>query len=134
MNPRLRNILAVIGGWIIGSVVNMFIVSISGDVIPTPEGFDMTTPEGLKGAMEVMETKHFIMPFLAHALGTLVAAFLAVKLSTSKKLYFALIIGTLFFVGGVMVSQMIGAPFNATAIDLLFAYLPMAWIGYKLGK
>ena len=46
MNPVLRNILAVIVGAIIGSIVNGTLIAVSGNVIPPPEGADVTTVEG----------------------------------------------------------------------------------------
>ncbi len=75
MNPIVKNILAVISGAILGGFVNMGIIMVSGSIIPPPEGADITTMEGLKSAMHLMEPRHFIFPFLAHALGTLVGAF-----------------------------------------------------------
>ena len=43
----------------------------SSSLIPPPEGADVTTLEGLKTSMHLFQPKHFLMPFLAHALGTL---------------------------------------------------------------
>ncbi len=132
MNKILRNILAVILGWFLGSVVNMGIIMISGSVIPPPEGVDMTTPEGIAAAMPLLEAKHFIFPFLAHALGTLFGAFIAGKIASTYKKVFALVIGGLFFIGGIMVSFMIPAPTWFIILDLVVSYIPMAWIGWKL--
>jgi hypothetical protein len=42
-----RNILAVIGGWIIGSVINIGIIEFGPHIISTPEGFDNSTIETL---------------------------------------------------------------------------------------
>src|SRR5690606_40560173 len=63
-------------------IVNMSIIMISGSIIPPPEGADTTTTEGLKAAMHLFEPKHFLLPFLAHALGTLVGAFVTDRKST----------------------------------------------------
>jgi hypothetical protein len=84
----LRNILAIISGWFLGSIVNMGIIMISGSIIPPPEGADVTTMEGLLEAMNMFEPKHFIMPFLAHALGTLFGAFMASKIAATRKKLF----------------------------------------------
>ena len=70
-----RLILAVIAGLVVGSLVNMALVMLSGHVIPPPAGVDTATTEGLKAAMPLFEPKHFLFPFLAHAVGTLVGAF-----------------------------------------------------------
>jgi hypothetical protein len=63
MNPILRNILAVLAGVIIGSVVNMGLITISGKVIPPPAGVDVTNMESLKASMHLFEPRHFIFPF-----------------------------------------------------------------------
>ena len=81
MNITLKNILAVFAGIAIGMIVNMGLIMISSSIIPTPEGIDNTTMEGLKAGMYLFEPKHFIMPFLAHALGTFAGAYVAAKIS-----------------------------------------------------
>jgi len=129
MNPILRNILAVILGIVIGSIVNMGLIMISSSVIPPPEGADITTTEGLKAAMHLFEPKHFIFPFLAHALGTLVGAFVAALIASSHKMKFALVIGAFFLVGGIASIFMLPSPTWFTILDLVGAYLPIAWIG-----
>ena len=67
MKSIIRNILAVLVGVFVGSIVNMSLINISGSIIPPPEGFDLTTEAGLKASMPFLEPKHFIFPFLAHA-------------------------------------------------------------------
>ena len=132
MNPILRNILAVITGAIIGSIVNGALIGISGKVIPPPNGADVTTMEGLKASIHLFEPKHFLFPFLAHALGTLVGAFIAAKIAVGNKLRVALIIGGVFFLGGIANCFMLPAPFWFMAVDVLLAYFPMAYFGWKL--
>lgn len=131
-NKVLMNILAVVVGIIIGSIVNMGLIQISGSIIPPPEGSDNTTMEGLKASMHLFEPKHFIFPFLAHALGTLVGAFVAAKIAATHKFKFALAIGFFFLIGGIMSIMMLPSPMWFTAVDLLLAYIPMAWLGGKL--
>jgi uncharacterized membrane protein HdeD (DUF308 family) len=134
MNPILRNILGVLAGIIVGSIVNMSIITLSPYIIAPPDGVDVLTPEGLKAGIHLFEPKHFIMPFLAHAIGTLVGAFLAFTIASNRKLIFAYVIGGLFFVGGVMNVFMLPAPIWFSALDLIAAYLPMAYVATKLGK
>lgn len=133
MDPILKNILAVILGIIIGSIVNMGLIMISGSVIPPPEGADITTTEGLKAAMHLFEPKHFIFPFLAHALGTLVGAFVAALVAAKHKMKFALVIGVFFLIGGIASILMLPSPTWFAVLDLVGAYLPMAWLGGLLG-
>ena len=127
-----RNILAVLAGLVLGSVVNMSLIMVSGSVIPPPDGADVTTMEGLLAAMPNFEAKHFIFPFLAHALGTLVGAFIAAKIAVNRKMIFALSIGLLFMLGGISMAMELPAPMSFEVLDILGAYLPMAWIGAKL--
>lgn len=86
MNPTLRNVIAVIIGLVVGSGFNMGIIMVSGSLIPPPEGVDSTQMESLVNNMHLFKPKHFIMPFLAHAVGTLVGAFLAAKLAAKYHL------------------------------------------------
>ncbi|WP_293890338.1 hypothetical protein [Flavobacterium sp.] len=132
MNPILRNILAVVLGLFIGGAVNMAIILISGSIIPPPAGANLTTMEGLQAAMPFMEPKHFLLPFLAHALGTLVGAFVTAKIAVSNKMRFAIAIGICFLVGGVMNIFMLPSPTWFTIVDLGLAYIPMAYFGGKL--
>lgn len=132
MNPVLRNILAIFAGLVGGSIVNMAIVSISGTLIPPPAGVDVTTVEGLKAGIHLFQPKHYILPFLAHALGTLTGAFLAVKIGASNKLTLALIIGVFFLMGGIMMVYQLPAPMWYNVLDLVVAYIPMAILGHML--
>jgi len=132
MNPILKNILAVITGLVIGSAVNMFFISLNGSVISLPEGADVSTMEGLKESMSLFEPKHFIFPFLAHALGTLVGAYIAARIAATHQFKFALGIGAAFLVGGIMMVVDLPAPAWFSALDLIVAYIPMAWIGGTL--
>ena len=132
MNPIVKNILAVIAGLIIGSIVNMGLIMISGSVIPPPEGGDVTTMEGLKETMHLFEPKHFIFPFLAHALGTLVGAFVAATIAANNKMKFAIAIGCFFLIGGIINVVMLPSPTWFAILDIVGAYIPMAMIGGKL--
>ena len=132
MNPTLRNILAVVAGLIIGGLVNMGLVSLSPAIIPPPEGMDPSDMESIKEFMPQMEFRHFIFPFLAHALGTLAGAFTAAKLALSKHMSLGLIIGAFFLIGGIMMVVQLPSPMWFNILDLLAAYLPMGYLGVKL--
>ena len=134
MNPIVKNILAVIAGIVIGGVVNMGIISISGSLIAPPEGVDPSDMESLKANIHAFGAKHFIMPFLAHALGTLAGAFAVTKIAATNHLLLSLIIGVFFLLGGIMMVQMLPAPMWFESLDLIVAYLPMAWLGNKLAQ
>lgn len=88
--------------------------------------------ESIKASAHLFETRHFVFPFLAHAVGTLVGALTASLIGASVRLYLALIVGGLFLIGGIAAALMIPAPAWFIAADLLIAYIPMAWLGWKL--
>lgn len=133
MPNYLRNVLALLAGIAIGGVVNMAIITLSPWLIPPPAGVDVSSPEGLSKAMHLFEPRHFIMPFLAHAVGTLAGALAAYLIAASRKAQIAYVIGAVFLCGGVVASFLIPAPAWFIALDLLAAYLPMAWLGIQIG-
>ena len=124
MNSTFKNVLVVIAGIIIGSIVNMGIIMISGSI----------TMEGLKSTMHLFEPKHFLFPFLAHALGTLVGAFVAAKIAATRKQLIALLIGVFFLIGGSISISMLDGPMWFNALDLLMAYIPMAYLGWMFAN
>lgn len=132
MSPVLRNILAVIAGVVIGSIVNMGIIMISSSLIPPPEGVDVADMDSLKASMHLFQPKHYLMPFLAHALGTLVGAFVAAKLAASYPFRFAMGIAIWFLFGGLVNVFLLPVPTWFVVLDLVVAYLPMGWLGAKL--
>ena len=134
MSNVLRNVLAVLAGLVIGSIVNMALITLGPSLIPPPAGVDLTTPEGLNKGIHLLQPRHFVMPFLAHALGTLAGALAAYLIAGSYKARIAYAIGALFLLGGVAASFMIPAPAWFIALDLVAAYLPMAWLAIRIGS
>ena len=133
MPPIMRNLLAVIAGLVVGSVVNMAIITVGPMVIPPPTGVDMSDMDKFAENIKLLEPANFIAPWLAHALGTLVGAFAAAKVAASHKMKLALGIGVFFLLGGIMMVSMVGGPVWFAALDLIGAYLPMGFLGGILG-
>lgn len=134
MNSIIRNTLAVIVGFVAGSVVNMALVMAGPKIIPPPAGVDVTKAESIAASIHLFEPKHFVFPFLAHALGTMSGALVAYLIAASYRAIFAWVIGVLFLAGGIAASFMIPAPKWFIALDLLLAYVPMAWLAIGLGR
>jgi len=134
MKVYLNIALALVAGVVVGGVVNMMIVMVGPMVIQPPEGIDMTSAESLKANAHLLQSKHYIFPLLAHALGTFVGAFLAYKIAKHYQVLVAFSIGALFFLGGVSAAQMIPAPIDFILVDLIFAYFPMAYAAISLAK
>jgi len=132
MNPIFRNILSIIAGIVIGSIVNMAIIMVSGSIIPPPQGADVTNMEGLKATMHLFEPKHFLLPFLAHALGTFAGALAAALIAATHKMKFAYGVAAFFLVGGIANTFMLPSPTWFTLLDITCAYLPMAYLAGKM--
>ncbi len=131
MNPIIRNILAFVAGWLGGSAINMGLIQIGHSLFPLT-GVDPNSMEDLAEVMPTLEFKYFIFPFLAHALGTFIGAIIASRIAASHKMKFALGIGVLFLLGGIMMNYLLPGPTWFTVTDILLAYLPMAWLGGKI--
>lgn len=129
----LRSIVALVVGLVFGGTVNMGLILAGPHVIPPPAGVDVSNVESMRASIHLFEPKHFVFPFLAHALGTLVGALLAFVIAERWKQWFALAVGVFFLAGGIAASTMIPAPTWFLALDLLVAYLPMAWLGARIG-
>ena len=133
MTPTVKNIIAIVCGWFIGSLVNMGLIEAGHTLIPI-EGLDPNDMTALAKVVPSLSAKYFIFPFLAHALGTLIGAIVSGLIAASHKMKFSLTIGTLFLLGGIAVSFMLPAPIWFIACDIIIAYIPMAFIGGKIAK
>ena len=127
MKTIFKNILAILGGVVIGMVVNMGLIITGNQLIPFEEGMN---------PMNAMswEIRYFIFPFLAHAIGTLSGAFIAAKFSASYQMLFAICIGIFFLSGGISMVFILPAPDWFVVVDLVLAYIPMGWLGWKISN
>jgi hypothetical protein len=133
MKQFLRNTAALIIGLLAGGMLNMALVMIGPKVFPPPAGVNMSDAQSLAAGAHLLEPRHFVFPFLAHALGTLAGALIAHVMATGPRSALSYAIGALFLAGGVAAAFMIPAPAWFLALDLLAAYLPMAWLATRLG-
>ncbi len=134
MNNIIRNILAVFIGLVIGGLINGWIISISATLIPLPKGVDNSTLEGLQKSIHLFEPKHFVFPFLAHAIGTFLGALITLFISKSREFYLVIIVSGVFLFGGVSMVVQLNAPLWFNALDLLGAYIPMGFVAYLISK
>jgi hypothetical protein len=96
------------------------------------QGIDLNDMNALAEVMPTLDAHYFVFPFLAHALGTLGAAFIAYKIVATHKMKFSLGIGAFFLLVGIIMTRVLPAPTWFAIIDIALAYIPMAWIGGKL--
>ena len=132
--PFLRAILAVIVGLIIGGIINSALEWTGSVLIAPPAGADMITTEGMRASVHLMQLQHFIFPFLADAIASLAGAFVAAKIAGRYHLMAAMNVAILFLAMAIHIYSAMPFPVWFMAIDFLFAYIPMAWIGDRLGR
>ena len=123
-----RNILAVVLGAVLGGAVNFGLILVGPMLIPAPAGVDVTSVDSIAANLDLFEPRNFVVPFLAHALGTLSGAIIAYLVASSYKKVFAYVVGAIFLAGGIAAVNMIPAPLWFQVLDLVGAYIPMAWL------
>lgn len=133
MKNLFKKIIAIIAGWFGGSIINMGLIELGHRLFPI-EGVDLNDMEALAAVMPNLDTSFFIFPFLGHALGTLVGAFIAAFISKTNKMRLAFTVGLLFLIGGIAINYMLPGPVWFAVLDIVLAYIPMAWLGGKLAK
>ncbi len=132
----LLGIAAVIAGLIVGGSTNMAIILGGCALLPPPAGVDVNNIESINAHIHEYSFVQLMNPFIAHAAGTLVGAFLAAIIAATARtrVVAACIIGAMFLTAGTMAVLMIpNAPMWFNTLDLTVAYIPMAFIGWRLG-
>lgn len=130
----LRSFLAIFAGLVVGGFVNMGLVYLGNAIAPPPSGFDMTSRDTIAATAHLLQPINFAVAFFAHALGTLVGAVTAALIAVRNHKAHALIVGVFFLVGGVMAVATIPGPTWFAILDLVAAYIPMAFLGWKLTR
>lgn len=124
----LVQILKWLVALLVGMVVNGAVVTLGMEIFPL-EGLDLSTREAAAMSAPLMGPEHFIFPWLAHAMGTAVGAFLAVAwIQTKGRRMWGWSIGAAFWAGGLWMAFLVPAPVWFLVADLGFAYLPVAWV------
>lgn len=133
MSAAVRNTLAFLGGFVALGVAKYAATALGNAVIPPPPGVDLSTIEGFTAAVPLYEAKQWIPAFFEHAVGSMAGGAAAAFLAVSRRMTLALGIGALHMAGGVAAALMVPFPAWVVALDLVAMYLPMAWIGGRMG-
>ncbi|USN50243.1 MAG: hypothetical protein H6731_08215 [Myxococcales bacterium] len=134
MKKIFINIFSMILAWLLASFVNGSVVLIGTMLIPLPEGVDISNLEALKQSITLFSAKHFIFPLLAHFIAVTIGAYVAARLLGSRTTIYAMGIGLIFFIGGIINSLMLPIPLWFIVSDLCCAYFPAAYLGLRLAK
>ena len=101
-------------------------------LVGVPEGVDVNDLNSIKDNIHRYSFIQMMVPFLAHALGTLIGAFVAAKIAVAHYRVIGFVIGGFYLLGGIMAAYLIGGPIWFIALDLVVAYIPMGLLGVKL--
>jgi len=134
MKTLVWNLIALVAGLLIGGSVNMAIIALGGHWVPPPPGVNPSDAQSIAAHIHEYQYHQLLIPFLAHALGTLVGASVAFILGRRIRWTLAWIVGFAFLAGGIAAVQMIPAPLWFVVLDLGVAYLPMAWLATRLSE
>ena len=130
----VKNILAVVVGIVVCMFINGSIIAVSASVIPPPKGVNVNDMKSLEANAHLFQPKHFVMPFLAHALGSFVGGLVAALIAANRKMTFAMVIGVVHLLGGITMAIILPMPVWFEVFDVVVAYIPMAWVGGMLGS
>ncbi len=129
----VRNVLAIVLGIVCGAACNMGLILVGTAIVPPPAGMDPKDVASIAEHMPEFGLMNFMVPFVAHALGTLVGALVAHLVAASHRAVFAYAIGGFFLVGGIAMVVQLPSPIWFNVLDLVGAYVPMAWMATVLG-
>ena len=116
-------------------VINAGLITYLGGMVDLPPGVDPNDVEDIKKNIHLYSTNALLVPLAAHAVGTMSGAFMAARLAVSRHMILAMAIGIFFLIMGiVMILSIPNTPTWFVWLDLLGAYLPMAFLGGLIGR
>ena len=127
MKLFFKNIGALIIGVIIGSIINIGLIILGGNIFPLPESFNPMNALN-------WDIKYFLFPFLAHAIGTFSGSFIGSKISKKYTKLISGAVGIYFLSGGIYMVIILPAPVWFISIDLIFSYPLMAFLGWYFNQ
>lgn len=132
----LMGVLGVVVGMIAGMVLMMGVHAASWLVYPIPDHLDPSssdpaTQEAFRAWIGTLPAGAFVLAVVAHGLGAMSGAAVAMFVSGRRSLVPALVVGALFTVAGIMNVAMIPHPAWFPFVDLP-AYLLLALLAGKL--
>ena len=127
----MRDIIAVLVGWIVGMAANGAVVYLNSVVLyPMPDGVTFNDKEGFAAYIETLPLTAFVIVVVAHLSQAFFGGLVAAKISKKRPLTVAMIIGSLSLIGGYINMQSIPLP-TWMWIEMPL-YLVFAWLAADL--
>jgi len=123
----IRNFLAFLAGSAAGMATNMAIIQFNSTVLfPMPAGLDpMADPEGFNAYLATLPAVAFVITMIAHLAQAGLGGWVAARLSGSRPVGMALLVGAFSMLGGGMALSMYEGP--VWMVLELPLYLVVAW-------
>ena len=126
MKLLFRNIIALFFGVLIGMIMSMGITMLGWKIF--------SFPENINPIIDIMPSKYYLFPFLAHSIGTFSGSFLGCKISKDYNLTVSLFVGIWFLIVGIYAVLILPTPIWFIIIDITLCYIPMAYSAWLIQK
>lgn len=133
MSKYLYYTLWILISLFLGSLANGLILTMGPLIIKYPPGVSFATEASTIQSMKLLEPIHLMIPFLAHAIGTFISAFLMAVYIKKPYLKIAFTMSLLYLIAGIYMVFLVPSPLWFNILDLTLAYIPMGYFGAKLG-
>ena len=133
MKKTIYTVLWVVLSLVFGSLINGLIIYIAPLIIKYPEGVSFATEASTIQSMKLLQPIHFIIPFVAHALGTFISTLLMAIYVKNNFLKLAFFISVLYLFAGILNVIMYPSPIWFIVLDLVVAYIPLGYLGAIVG-
>jgi len=126
MKLLFRNIIALFFGVLIGIIISMGITMLGWKIF--------SFPENINPIIDIMPSKYYLFPFLAHLIGTFSGSFLGSRISKDYNLTVSLLVGIWFLILGIYAILILPTPIWFIIIDITLCYIPMAYLAWMIQK
>lgn len=126
----LKNIGAVVGGFVAASVVMMVCEMTNSLIFPFPAGFDQTNLEQVRAFAATLPWTAYILVLLGWFLGSVVGGWISSRIVRAKTFTVAGIVGGILTVAGIFNNVMLKAPVLVFCIGFIVFFLG-TWLGYQ---
>lgn len=128
-----RNVLAIF----LGAIVAVFVVAsveFAGmQLVPLPEGVDVTSPEAMRASMHLLPTAAFLFVLLAWVLAALVGGYLAARIGCARPIWLTMTVAGLVLAMAII--NLVQLPHPVWFVAATFLLIPAAgWTAARLAE
>ena len=126
----MRDIIAVLVGWVVGMAANMAFFFLIAKLYPMPDAVTFDDKDGFAAYIETLPMTAFLIVLVAHLSQAFFGGLVAAKISKKRPTTVAMIVGVLSLIGGYINMQSIPLP-TWMWIEMPL-YLVFAWLAAYL--